>query len=76
MGVERIYKSIDALTLPPTSPPYPPHEGEGKTLRLIKRRAHPRYHVGRRVGERRDRGLDLLAGERIDFETDLGGVRS
>src|SRR6202023_4361019 len=26
VGVGRIYKSVDALTPPPTSPPYPPHQ--------------------------------------------------
>src|SRR5580693_9735872 len=55
--------------------PNPPHEGEGKVSRLVERRAHPRHHLGRRVGERRDRGLDLLAAERIDLEADLGDVR-
>src|ERR1700681_3831089 len=30
VGVGRIYKSVDALTPPPTSPPYPPHEGREK----------------------------------------------
>ena len=54
--------------------PNPPHEGEGKTLWLIERGAHPRHHLGRRMGERRDRCLDLLAGQRIDLEADLGGV--
>src|ERR1700688_1691227 len=30
VGVGRIYKGVDALASPPTSPHYPPHEGEGK----------------------------------------------
>src|SRR5258708_21270944 len=32
VGVERIYKSVEALTPPPTAPPYPPHKGEGKNF--------------------------------------------
>ena len=43
---------------------------------VFERRAHPRHHLGRRMGERRHRGLDLLAAERIDLEADLGGVTS
>src|SRR5580700_9042709 len=36
----------------PLPHPNPPHEGEGKTLRLIERRAHPRHHRGRRFAKR------------------------
>src|SRR6202035_5887662 len=82
VGVGRLHTNIEKCSCAPprfyfTSrppPPPPPHKGGGE-ISWIERRAHPRHYLGRRMGERRDRGLDLLAAERIDLEADLGDVR-
>src|SRR5580704_8977698 len=54
--------------------PSPSTQGGGE-ISWIECRAHPRHHLGRRMGERRDRCLDLLSCQRIHLEADLGGVR-